>query len=137
MPPSSKKNETKHKKKRKNENGSSKHPKGDCSDNKRFYCSEHGENPTHATAYCFTMKNHDKSGLQGANRSFSNKSFHKEVNFLTKKSSKKKVLDMYATAIKREQKKMQKQIAKRKPREVASSDSKSDSDVSLHNIEPL
>jgi hypothetical protein len=39
---------------------------------------------------------------------------------------------MYAMAIKREQKKMQKQIAKRKPREVASSDSKSDSDISLH-----
>jgi hypothetical protein len=40
---------------------------------------------------------------------------------------------MYATAIKREQKKMQKQIAKRKPREVASSDSKSN--VSLHIID--
>jgi hypothetical protein len=39
-------------------------------------------------------------------------------------------------AIKHEQKKMHKQIAKRKPREVASSDSESDSDVSLHNIEP-
>jgi hypothetical protein len=62
------------------------------------------------------------------------------VHFLSKKSSKKKVLDMYATSIKREQKKMQKQIAKRKPREVASSDSESDSesdsDVSLHDIEP-
>jgi hypothetical protein len=60
------------------------------------------------------------------------------VNCLAKKASKKKVLDMYATAIKREQKKMQKQIAKRKPREVASSESESDSDsnISLHNIEP-
>jgi hypothetical protein len=74
--------------------------------------------------------------LQGANHSFSNKSFRKEVNFLAKKSSKKKVLDMYATAIKCEQKKMQKQIAKRKAREVANSNSESDSDVSLHNIEP-
>jgi hypothetical protein len=43
---------------------------------------------------------------------------------------------MFATAIKREQKKMQKQIAKRKPREVASSNSESNSNVSLHNIEP-
>jgi hypothetical protein len=52
--------------------------------------------------------------LQGVNRSFSNKSFRKEVNSLAKKSSKKKVLDMYVTAIKREQNKMQKQSAKRK-----------------------
>jgi hypothetical protein len=68
------------------------------------------------------------------NRSFSNKSFRKEMLFLAKKSSKKKVLDMYARAIKHEQKKMQKQIAKRKPSEVVSSESKSDSDVSLHII---
>jgi hypothetical protein len=121
---------------RKNENGSTEHPKGDRSNNNSFYCSEHGENLTHATADCFTLKNRDKSGSQGANHSFSNKSFRKEVKFLAKKSSKKKVLDMYVTAIKREQKKMQKQIAKRKPREVASSDSESDSDVLMHNIEP-
>jgi hypothetical protein len=101
---SSEKNEKKHKKKRKNENGSTEHPKGDRSNNKSFYCSEHGKNPTHATADCFTIKNRDKSGSQGANRSFSNKSFSKEVNFLAKKSSKKKVLDMYATAIKRKKK---------------------------------
>jgi hypothetical protein len=92
--------------------------------------------PTHTTVDCFTIKNRDKSGSQGAKHSFSNKSFRKEVNFLAKKSSMKKVLDMYVTAIKRGQKKMQKQIAKRKPREVASSDSESDSNVSLHNIEP-
>jgi hypothetical protein len=41
---------------------------------------------------------------------------------------------MYATAIKREKQKLQKQIAKRKPREVASSDS--DDDISLSNVEP-
>jgi hypothetical protein len=56
------------------------------------------------------------------------------VHFLAKKSSKKKVLDMDATAIKRKQQKMQKQIAKRKPREVASSDS--DDAISLSNVEP-
>jgi hypothetical protein len=41
---------------------------------------------------------------------------------------------MYATAIKREKQKLQKQIAKRKPREVASSDS--DDDISLSNVKP-
>jgi hypothetical protein len=92
--------------------------------------------PDAPTADCFTIKNRDKSGSQGVNRSFSNKSVCKKVICFPKKSSKKKVLDMYATAIKRNQKKMQKQIAKRKPREVASSNSKSNSNVSMHNIEP-
>jgi hypothetical protein len=55
------------------------------------------------------------------------------MHFLAKKSSKKKVLDMYATAIKRKQKKMQKHVSERKPRELASSES--DSDFSLHIIE--
>jgi hypothetical protein len=80
-PSSSKKNGKKHKKKRKNENGSTEYPKGDRSNNKSFYCSEHGKNPTHITADCFTINNCDKAGSQGANRSFSNKSFCKEVNF--------------------------------------------------------
>jgi hypothetical protein len=93
-PSSSEKSGKKHKKKRKNEMGSTEHPKGDRSNNKSFYCSEHGKNPTHATTGCFTIKNCDKSGLQGVNRSFSNKSFRKEVNFLAKKSFRKKVLDM-------------------------------------------
>jgi hypothetical protein len=65
---------------------------------------------------------------------FSNKSFRKEVNCLAKKSSKKIVLDMYATASKREKQKLQKQIAKCKPREVARSDS--NDDISLCNVEP-
>jgi hypothetical protein len=81
-PSSSEKNGKKHKKKRKNENGSTEHPKGDRSNNTSFYCSEHGENPTHVTADCFTINNRNKSGSQGANHSFSKKSFRKEVNFL-------------------------------------------------------
>jgi hypothetical protein len=132
-PSASKKSGKNNKKKNKNENGSSKHPKGDRSNNKSFYCSEHGKNPMHTTADCFTIKNCDKSGLQGANRSFSKKFFREEVNVLAK--NKKKVLDMYVTAIKREQKKMQKQVAKHKSCEVASSDSESDSDVCLHIID--
>jgi hypothetical protein len=41
-PSSSEKNGKNHKKKHKNENGSTEHPKGDRSNNKSFYCSEHG-----------------------------------------------------------------------------------------------
>jgi hypothetical protein len=45
----------------------------------KFYCSEHRKTPTHATADCFTIKNRDKSGSQGANHSFSNK--HREISW--------------------------------------------------------
>ena len=54
------------------------------------------------------LRTETKGGLQGTNWSFSNKLFCKEINLLAKKSSKKKVLDFYATAIKCEQAKLSK-----------------------------
>ena len=103
----------------------------------KYFCSEHGANSTHATADCYTLKNRAKSGGavsgHGTKRSFSNKSFRKELNMLAKKSSKKKVLDLYATAVKREQAKLAKKSSKRKKREE-SSDSDSDSDMSANLI---
>ena len=47
-------------------------------------------------------------------RSFSNKAFRNEVNFLARSLSKKKVLESYATAIRREQSKLAKKANKRK-----------------------
>jgi hypothetical protein len=43
---------------------------------------------------------------------------------------------MYATAMKRKQHELKNHIAKRKPREIASSDSESNSDVSVNIIDP-
>ena len=43
----------------------------------------------HVTVNCYTNKNREKWGLQGTNRSFSNKSFCKEINTLAKNSLKK------------------------------------------------
>ncbi len=110
---------------------------GNTSKNK-YYCSEHGKNPSHVTADCYTIKNRAKAaGSQGgkSNHSFSNKTFRKEVNLLSKKTSKKKVLDMYASAVQREQKKLLKKSAKRKPREEISESSDEDSDMSVQMIE--
>jgi Tfp pilus assembly protein PilE len=73
------------------------------------YCSEHGKNSTHNTSDCFTIKNR-KDNRQNGNekngktvcRSFSNRNFRKELNAMAKKSSRKEVLDLYASAIARE-----------------------------------
>ena len=59
---------------------------------------------------------------------FSNRSFHKELNLLAKKSSKKKVLDLYATAVKCEQAKLAKKIAKKREREADDKDTDLDSE---------
>jgi hypothetical protein len=107
-----------------------------ASSSKTFFCSEHGKNTSHATADCFKIKN-AKSASD--NKRFSAKSFRKEVNLLSKKSSKKKILDLYASAIKKEKEKLSKRSKKRKERELASSDSSgsdSDSEVSVNIVEP-
>ena len=64
-------------------------------------------------------------------RSFSNKAFRKEINLLAKQSSKEKVLELFDTALKREQAKLTKKSAKKRKKAPAD-DSDSDSDESVH-----
>ena len=98
----------------------------------KYYCSEHGHNSTHDTSSCFTLKNRADKAKGGSKhdgkKEFSNRSFRKELNLLAKQSSKKKVLDLYASAIKREQAKLAKKSAKKRER-AADEDSGSDSDA--------
>ena len=75
----------------------------------KHYCSEHGFNPTHTTADSYTLKNRAKASNHAPRadkRSFSNQNLRKEINLLSKTSSKKKILEMYASVIKREQAKL-------------------------------
>ena len=94
--------------KKKSENSASSGAKSEP----KFYCKEHGKNFTHSTSDCRTLKNRAKSGNQGSgqstSRSFTSKNFRKEINQLAKSSSKKEVLDLYASAVKREQAKLAK-----------------------------
>ena len=76
--------------KHKTENSGSGHKKGD-EKNKTYFCTEHGTNSTHSTSECWTIKNRaarsDGSGGSKTTppaRSFSNKAFRKEVNFLAR-----------------------------------------------------
>lgn len=105
----------------------------------KFYCTEHGHNPTHPTSDCFTIKNRNNASSKGGtpnNRSFSTKTFRKEVNLLARQSSKVKVLDMYETAIKNERSKLAKKGKKRKSSKTISSDD-SDSDRSINVLQPI
>ena len=96
-------------------------------------CDECGKNFTHNTAQCWKLqkKNRAKSltlEKPEPKRTFSNKGFRKEVNSIAKAKgcSKLEVLNMYAAAAKKEQKKLQ--AKKKKPE---SSDSKAEMSVSL------
>jgi hypothetical protein len=111
-----------------------------------LFCTEHGNNPTHPTSDCWTLKNRqrDNSGSNkghngNSNCSFSNKSFRKELHMLSKKSFKKEVLDMYASAIQKERVKLANIKKKSRARAQASAQSSdsdsSDSDVSVGVIE--
>ena len=80
----------------------------------KHYCSEHGHNPTNSTADCWPLQNRAKTTnhVQKDKRNFSNKNLRNEINLLSKTSSKKKTLDMYASVIKQEQAKLD---GKKKP----------------------
>jgi len=130
------------KKKNRNENSGRKSQKGDQASGLRFYCTEHGKNPTHNTNKCNELirrkekerRQRDNNG--NPNRSFSKNAFRKEINMFSRKSSKSEVLDMYESTIQGERKKIAKRKAKRAA-VVESSSDESDSDVSHHNIEPV
>ena len=101
--------------------------------NTKHYCSEHGHNPTHSTADCWALKNRAKPSGQVSKdkRTFSNKNLRKEINLLSKQSSKRKVLDMYASVIKREQSKLDKKSTKRKKANQPDSDSEDEMSVNV------
>jgi hypothetical protein len=71
----------------------------------KHYCSEHGYNPTHGKEDCYTPKSRAKATYHAPKSdklSFSHQNLRKEINLLVKTSSKKKILEMYASVIKRE-----------------------------------
>jgi hypothetical protein len=112
--------------KQKNQNSDGKH-----------YCSEHGYNPTHATVECYTIKNWAKAmnhAPRADKRSFSNQNLRKEINLLAKTSSKKKILEMYASVIKREQAKLNGSKKPEKRRKIVSPESESDDEMSVQVI---
>lgn len=111
-----------------------------------FFCKEHGENPTHDTASCYTLKNRaakggnsNSSSGSSAQRNFNGKKFRKEIHILFKNQPKKKVLDMFASVIQSEQAIISKKKASKQKKRLASdaseSGSESEEDLSVHLLE--
>jgi hypothetical protein len=103
----------------------------------KHYCSEHGYNPTHSTADCYTINNRAKAtnhAPKADKHSFSNQNLRKEINLLAKTSSKKKILEMYASVIKREQAKLDGSKKPEKRRKIVAPESESDDEMSVQVI---
>jgi hypothetical protein len=115
-------------------------------DRNSFFCKNCGRNKTHNTSKCFYLKKrgalakndddaNDDDKKPAAKPTFSKRSFRKEVNALAKKASRKGSLDVYASALKREQAKVDKAAKKREKNNDDISMASSNSDVSMHNLE--
>ena len=86
-----------------------KHKSGTTSSSadKTYYCSEHGQNATHGTDKCFTLKNRaGKSKGAGTTSTLTKKSFRREINTLSKARPKKKVIEMFAVVLQKEHAKL-------------------------------
>jgi len=117
---------------------------------KSLYCARHGWNSTHGTDQCFVIKKEVAAGgLDGApqtgsrstnSKQFSRRSFRKEVNLMAsaKGSNKRKVLELYESAVKAEKAKLKAVPKKAKKKSTPASDSTdSDSDKSVEVIEQV
>ena len=76
-----------------------------------------------------------KDGKPAKRREFSNRAVHKEINFLARNSSKEKVLDLYSSVIECERAKISKKAKKRKTKPATETE-ESDSDLSVHIVDP-
>ena len=121
----------------------SKYKKNDSSDKKqKFYCTEHGANPTHNTESCYVLKSKAKNKDSAT---MTKKSFRREINLLSAKRPKKKVLEMYTAVLKEEKAKTTKKKPKaskarkqKKKVEIessSSSDSSSESEQDIHTMD--
>ena len=131
--------EAKHRTQKSNGNGNGRKP----GKTGQFHCTEHGQNMTHATSGCFTLKNRAKLEAEArsssAPKTFSNNKFRKEVNLLSKGKNKKKVLNLYAAAIKKERTllkaKTEKARTKKALEDAAEESSSDDDDMEVNLLE--
>jgi hypothetical protein len=134
---------SKHSKKRKHDNkvNSRGNRNGGSDPKKKYFCKEHGKDANHPTNECWTLKKRNEQGHADSkpkfNRTFSNKSFRKEVHMLSKNSSETKVLDLYECQIQKARVRIARKNKKQRERAHASREDSSDSDMSINNVEPI
>jgi hypothetical protein len=69
-----------------------------------FYCNKHGQNPTHPTDKCYTLKKLGDEAKGTSTLGFNKKSFGKDISILAKGRPRKKVLEMFAIVLQQEHK---------------------------------
>jgi hypothetical protein len=103
----------------------------------KYYCTEHGQNPTHSTADYWTIKKRvliPSYNSKGEEDHFQSKS-QKWDRFVFKQLSKKKISEMYASVIRREQAKLEEERPQKRKKIIAPDpDSKSDDKMSAQII---
>ena len=115
-----------------------------ATDEKKHFCTLHGWNRTHVTANCYSL-NKKKSSSGGNNtgndsaaksepKKFSNTKFRKELNLLSKFTSRQELLEQYAAAIAKEKKQLKKSTKRTTLFEGSDS---SDSDGSVAIVEQV
>ena len=94
-----------------------------------FHCTEHGANPTHDTASCYTLKNRANKGKEAT--TLNKKSFRRELNNLTRKTPKKVMREIFTAVLAKERGKSTKQkkanAARKKRKGAVSASSSSES----------
>ena len=85
----------------------------------KYFCSEHGENATHTMDMCFTLQNRAAKAKGNAvasagGRSFSTKTFKKDLHALSKGNNRMDVIDAHMSFLKKEKAKTVAQAKKSK-----------------------
>ena len=111
------------------------------------YCKKCGHNDTHSTDRCFKLKKLAREAEQANGngkayaKPFSKRTFRKEINAMARRAGKHNGLEVFKSALKREQGKQEKRVAKKvtiaasAKKAPKSDESDSDSDESMHNLE--
>jgi len=138
-------NNKKHKKTQNAKSQNAKQKNGAATADNAYFCKECGRNGTHDTPECFKLKNKAKRAQKAAEADVAKKptavtflkcTFRKEVNALARKASKKKVMGLFESALKREQVRQVK-LAKKHATARIEELEYLDSDESLHVLERM
>ena len=108
-----------------------------------FHCTKCGDNNTHNTDRCYILKNiARKEGGSTKDKPFSKRTFRKEINAIARRAGKHAGLDLFASALKREELKQEKRARRakaalkaKKAKAVESEESDSESDESIHKMD--
>jgi hypothetical protein len=103
----------------------------------KFYCTEHGQNPSHPTDKCYTLKNHAEKARGASSSGLTKKSFCKEINILAKGRPRKKVLEMFNVVLQQEHNKLAAKTPKKAKKIEIIIDESSDSENESMSLDQM